>query len=180
MGQSWSDNNWAVAGVLGVTLMTAIGFLIGPISDYSASVDAPNQQEQIETDLPESYYQETPYQLGPQQQLQLTFQNDVVFVNAFYSNEEQREQMSFLEEFSSDYNERVYTSLANETSTAPMVSQYGLTEDDLPMVVVVGSAGESAQDAIRQIQGDQITEENVNTAVCDVFRNWNDLASKCV
>lgn len=182
MGKSWSDNNWAVAGVLGVTLMTAIGFLIGPMADYSAMVNTqqPNQQEEVQTELPQTNFQEEPFDLGPRQQLQLTFPNDVVFVNAFYTSEDEREQMSFMQNFPEEYNQRVYTSLTDNTADSTMVTQYGLTEQDLPIVIIVGGSGESAQDAVRQLQGDQITQENVNAAICDVFQDWNDLAAKCI
>lgn len=177
----WSDNPWAVAGVLGVTLMTAIGFLIGPMADYSAHVNVPGEQRQGNQDfdgtLPNENYQRTGFNMNSEEQMLMAYENDVAFITVITS--ENSTEIEGLEQLVSDWDQRVYisqTSLEN----SDLATGYGLTEEETPFAMIIGSSGETPEQAFRELQGDDITVENLNQAVCEVIVDWEDQSVNCV
>lgn len=177
----WSDNPYMVAAVLGITLMTAIGFLIGPMADYQSRVNAPAAQMEENGNepgtLPENNYIQGESPLTANEQLALAAENDVVFINAFHSGD--TEQLKVLEQVPGNWNNRVYVNVANYSESA-IATGYGVREEDTPVVLVIGSAGQRPEELVRELRDGEITEANINTAVCDVIRDWGDQAANCV
>lgn len=160
-------------GILLVGLMIGGGFALGGIVSYSGLVDTNSQQSsEFNATLPSENYVEGSFGLDRQEQLVLAAQNDVVFVNAFYENEEQFENMSFLESIPGEFNNRVYVQVQNSSSSSPLLIEFGITE--FPEAIVMGSSRNA-----RALTVESVTEEEVEAKVCQVVRDWGDFAAKC-
>lgn len=167
--------NWKQLGIAFVALLIGGGFAFGGIASYAGIVDggSSNQNQDYNTTMPSSNYQEKPFHLDAQEQRILAYQRDVVFVNGFYENQEQKQQLQQLQDLTGEFNGRIYVSLANSTSDSDVLYTYGLTE--FPKVVVIGGN--------QQYQGQpisEVTNSRVSGEVCDAFRQLGNNAAKCL
>lgn len=156
--------------------MVAIGFMfMGAVSLSGLAPDGQPQQEgqqEIDAELPEQNYQEGGFDLGVNEQIYLSLNNRVVFVNAIY--EEDSEVFDDLQGFEEEFDGKVYftTVHASESriSTEVQVSEY-------PEIVVVGDqpTGQTAY-TLRRVENDR---ESVMNAVCDSMRDVGSAAAVC-
>lgn len=167
--------SWQQIGIAIIGIAIGGGFAFGGIASYAGMTDSQaNQGNQINTTMPSSTYVEEPFHLGPREQLNLAYRNDIVFVNGFYDNQEQKQQMeNELSELSSRFNGRVYVSLANSTADSDILYQYGLTE--FPRVVIIGGNQQYSGQPIQEISSDKVSSE-----VCDAFRQLGSSAAQCL
>lgn len=167
----------ANAQQIGIAVMGILiggGFAFGGIASYAGLTNSQAQQQnEVNTTMPSTTYVEQPFDLGPREQLLLAYRNDVVFVNSYYSTEEQKQQMrNEYSNLSSEFNDRVYVSVANSTSNSDILYQYGLTE--FPSAVIVGGNQQYSGQPVREISADAVSSE-----VCDAFRQLGPSAAQC-
>ncbi|MFB6291818.1 MAG: hypothetical protein ABEI58_00315 [Candidatus Nanohaloarchaea archaeon] len=170
-------------GTLIVGLLIGGGFAFGGIASYAGLVggggSGNNVQQQFNASLPQQNFRDGGYGLTSREMRVLAYQNDVVFVTAFYSTSSQRDNLeSELSGLPSQMNSRVYVSLMNSTSDTSaandLVTRFGLTE--FPKAAVIGgSAGNSAMAIV-----DSPSQENVVSAVCGAMRDWKKLSATCI
>jgi len=160
-------------GVIG--LLIGGGFAFGGIASYAGLTNSQAQdQNEVNTTMPSSNYQEGPLHLGPREQMSLAYRNDVVFVNSYYNTEEQKQQMK--DEFSSlpeRFDNRVYIAVANSSSNSDILYQYGLT--DFPSTVIVGGNQQYSGQPVQEIDADAVSSE-----ICDAFRQLGSSAGQCL
>lgn len=166
---------WQQIGIGVIALAIGGGFAFGGMASYAGLTDAnANPQQEVNMTMPSSNYVDGPLHLGPREQLNLAYRNDVVFVNSFYTNQTQKQQME--EEFSdlpSQFNDRVYVSLANSTSESDVLINYGLTS--FPNTVVIGGNQQYSGQPVQEIDAD-----TVSTEICDAFRQLGSNAGQCL
>lgn len=161
-------------GVIG--LLIGGGFAFGGIASYAGLTNsqANQQQNEVNTTMPSSNFQEQPFDLGSREQRLLAYRNDVVFVNSYYETEDQRQQME--EEFSDlgeRFNGRVYVAVANSSANSDILYTYGLT--NFPNSVIVGGNQQYSGQPIQEIDADVISSE-----ICDAFRQLSSSAGQCL
>jgi len=161
-------------GILVVGLLIGGGFAFGGIASYAGLTNADsNQDNEVNTTMPSSNYQEEPFHLGPREQLSLAYRNDIVFVNSYYDNAEQKQKMKEeLSDLPSKFNNRVYVSLANSTSNSDILYQYGLTQ--FPSTVIVGGNQQYSGQPIKEVDSKVISSN-----ICDAFRQLGSSAGQC-
>lgn len=159
-------------GIFVVAILIGGGFAFGGIASYAGIVGNTGQSSQGEFDaeMPTQNYQESPYNMSLREQQALAYRNDVVFVNAFYENAEQKEQLQRLQELTQRFDNRVYVSVASSSSSSEILISYGLVE--FPSAVVNGGSGVS--------QPENVTVDQVSEAICDGFRSLGDQSAQCL
>jgi hypothetical protein len=160
-------------GIFAVAILIGGGFAFGGIASYAGIVGDTGQsgQGEFDAEMPEQNYQESAYNMSLREQRALAYNNDVVFVNAFYENETQKEQLQTeLQSLPQRFDNRVYVGLASSSSTSEILISYGLVE--FPSAVVTGGSGVS--------QPDQVNSQQVSEAVCDGFRSLGDQSAECL
>lgn len=161
-------------GVLFVALLIGGGFAFGGIASYAGIVNTGSSSGDTSFDasLPDSNYQESSFNMTRREQLVAAARNDVVFVNGFYSSQEQLEQMRSLKQLPADFNNRVYVQLVSSSQPSSLLSVYGIT--DFPAAVVVGSSRGAPAVKVKNV-----SRRNIEDAVCKTMRNWGSVSAKC-
>lgn len=159
-------------GIVVMGLLLGGGFAFGGIASYSGLVNTGSSggQQQFNATLPSKNYQETPYDMSLREQRTLAYNDDIVFVNAFYDTEEQRDRMQDLQQLPERFDNRVYVSVANSSSNSDIMIAYGLV--DFPGAVVTGGTGST--------QPGNVTVDSVSEAVCDSFRSLGSQSAQCL
>lgn len=161
--------------MVAVGLMVGFGFMFGIVFSYAGMIETggggPGGDIDFEGELPAENYVEGSFGLGQQEQFALTSRNDVVFVNAYYENEEQLEEMRWLESVPEDFNNRVYVQVTEADSGSPP----NLPLSDYPSIAVLGSSQASPA-----VEVESVSREEVEAAVCDTMRDISDVAAMCV
>lgn len=159
-------------GTLVVALLLGGGFAFGGIASYAGLVgsNTDSSQQQRRAVMPSQNYQEQPFNMSVREQRVLAYNNDVVFVNAFYDTAEQKQELQSLQNLPDRFDGRVYVSLANSTSNSDIMISYGLV--DFPSVIVAGASGTS--------QPGNMTNSAVSDAVCASFRSLGDQSAQCL
>lgn len=163
-------------GVLIVGLLIGGGFAFGGIASYSGLVSTgsnSNDGQQINTTLPGQNYADGGFSLSKREQQYIAYQNDVVFVNAFYETSSQKEQLENLEPLTSDFGDRVYVSVVN-ASESDLRYDFSITE--YPKVVLIGGTQRSARGMIAT----DTSREAVSGQVCNAFRKLGEQSVNCV
>lgn len=164
--------------IMGGGLMVAFGFMfMGAASFAGLTPDgAPNQGsgggEQIDAELPEENYADGSFGLGINEQLTLSVNHQVIFVNAIYEDDDS--VFDDLEGIEEDFDGRVYYSKVNasesEIATELQIGQY-------PEVVVVGD--QPTQQTGYTITRADANRESVTSAICSAMRDVGDAAAIC-
>lgn len=108
--------------------------------------------------------------MSMREQRVLAYNNDVAFVNAYYGNEEQRQQLRELKSLSNSFDGRVYVSVANSSAPSDIKINYGIV--NYPAIVVMGANGAT--------QPDNMTVSAVSEAICASFRSLGDQSAQCL
>jgi hypothetical protein len=116
------------------------------------------------------------------EQVVIAARNDKAFVNAYYENQEQRQELMELQSVTESFGDRVYIQVVNSTTESEILTRNGIVE--FPKVIVVGGAATQRGLAPRQsiIPGNQysnITQLNVERAVCNSITNLGSQAARC-
>lgn len=159
-------------GIVVVAILIGGGFAFGGIASYAGIVGDTGQSNQGEfnAEVPDQNYQETPYNMSLREQQVLAYNEDIVFVNVFYENESQKEQLQQLQNLPDRFDNRVYVSVASSSSNSEILISYGLVE--FPSAVVTGGSGVN--------QPEDVTVQQVSDAVCDGFRSLGDQSAECL
>ena len=160
-------------GTLVVALMLGGGFAVSGIASFSAinsGLGGNDNSQGFNASMPSEGFQSSAYDLSMREQRVLAYNNDVVFVNAFYGNESQRQRMSQYTELSDRFDGRVYVSLANSSEPSDLKINYGIV--DYPAVVVVGSDGPTTPE--------DTSISAVSETICSGFRSLGQQSAQCL
>jgi hypothetical protein len=161
-----------------IALMIGGGFAFGTMANMGSTIGGGqqnnNNQNQFDATLPNSTYTTASFDLTMQEQQILAYQNDVVFVNAFYGTTEGKDQLKSLEGLDQDFNGRLYVSNVNYSQSN--FQSYGFT--NLPQAVVVGGTPVDQSRTMTVIL-QNVTRNDVARTSCNVMRNWNSLGAYC-
>ncbi|MFO7793550.1 MAG: hypothetical protein R6V35_01080 [Candidatus Nanohaloarchaea archaeon] len=160
--------------MMGGGLMVAIGFMFMGAASLSGltpdgNTNQGNQQE-ITAEMPNSTYSTESYGLGVNQQAQLAFENEVVFVNAIYENQTEFEYLEGLDE---EFDGRVYVNYQN-SSESDFTNAFDITE--FPTIVVIGDQQTEQGPYLDRPQNNR---ESVKQSICNGMRNVGDQAAVC-
>ncbi|MBC5792794.1 MAG: hypothetical protein H8Z69_02020 [Nanohaloarchaea archaeon] len=161
--------------ILIIGLSIAGGFAFGGIAQFSGITGgggSNNQQQEFNATLPSQNYMESSYSLSAREQRVLAVQNDIVFVNSFYSNQSQFEDMKQLESVPQDFGNRVYVNLVNSSSTNDVLYNYGITE--FPKAVVIGGSRQGVTTV------SNVSTSTISSSACKVFATLGDQAANCL
>jgi len=164
-------------GTLVVGLLIGGGFAFGGIASYSSMNAQQNTQQndrqEFNATLPESNFQEGSFGLSLQEMKILAVQNDVSFVNLYYENQAQKQQLEQLSSLNGQFGGRTYIAVINSTERDDINSYYSLTQ--FPRGVVVG--GTRGQRG--SIVADP-SQDKVSRAICNSFDSLGDQAANCL
>jgi hypothetical protein len=161
-------------GIFIIGMAVAGGFAFGGIAQFSGITGGgdSNQQQQFNATLPSQSYQETGFDLSAREQRVLAVRNDIVFVNSFYSNQSQLDDMKQLESVSQSFGDRVYVNLVNSSSANDVLYSYGITE--FPKAVVIGGSRQGVTTV------SNVSSQTVSSAACNAFAQLGDQAANCL
>ncbi|MFB6144943.1 MAG: hypothetical protein ABEJ99_00375 [Candidatus Nanohaloarchaea archaeon] len=163
--------------ILFVVLLISGGYAFGTILSYAGLVGGQssgnNQQQQFNAQLPDRNFKEGTFNLSNRQETIIASKNDVVFVNAYYRTEQQKQQLMFLKQMTSDFNDRVYASVMNGSKDSSLAILYGVS--NYPSVIVVGG-----NQNYRSRAFSDITEKKVIDSICSAFIQLKDSSAQCV
>lgn len=162
-------------GIFIVGLIMSLGFAFGAIATFSAIVETPESgsQQGEEVMPPEENYKEGSFELGQQAQFQLAYINDIAFVNAYYTTEEEKESMkNDLESLPGEFEDRVFVQVVNESNKDNLALGFANRIDEYPAYIIVGGN----QDDSNKVTGGQLKDrQEVISDVCTVMRDWSGL-----
>ena len=162
--------------MVGGGLMVAIGFMFMSAASLSGLTPSgnPNQgsQQQINAEMPNSTYSTESFGLGVNEQAQLAFENEVVFVNAIYENQSQS-QFEYLEGLDEEFGGRVYVNY-HDSSESQFTNAFGITE--FPTIIVIGDQQTQQGPYLDRPQNNR---ESVKQSICNGMRNVGDQAAVC-
>lgn len=162
-------------GIVTVGLLMSIGFAFGAIASFSSIIETPEpgQQQGEQVMPPEQNFKEGSFELGQRAQFQLSYINDIAFVNAYYTNQEEKQSMkNDLETIPSEFNERVFVQLVNESNKDNIAFSFANRIDEYPAYIVVGGN----QDESNKISSGGLKDrQEVIRDVCTVMRDWSGL-----
>ncbi|WP_414837656.1 hypothetical protein ACK3SF_05295 [Candidatus Nanosalina sp. VS9-1] len=168
-------------GNLLIALMMAVGFgatfmiYAGGAPGGSTGND---DTQQLNYELPNSTYSETGFQKNYREQVVSAAQNDIAYVNVIYDNESQLENIEDMRPVASNFNNRAYVQVIPLSESEDLPSQTRI--EDYPSAVVVGGSASQRGVIPRQeiISGD-ITQTEVETAVCNALSQLQGVAARC-
>lgn len=162
--------------MMGGGLMVAFGFMFMGAASLSGLTPSGTPQEdsgqQINATLPEQNYAESGFGLGVQEQAYLAVNNQVVFVNAIYDEDEST--FSDIENVHEEFDGRVYFSKVNESDT-DIDSDLQISE--FPEIIVVGD--QPTQQSAYSLRRADNDRESVKEAICGSMRDVGDAAAAC-
>lgn len=160
--------------MMGGGLMVAFGFMFMGAASLSGLTPSGNpdqgSQQQITAEMPNSTFSNESFGLGVNQQAQLAFENDVVFVNAIYENQTEFEYLEGLDE---EFNGRAYINYQN-SSESEIPGALQITE--FPTVIVIGGQQTRQGPYLDRPQNDR---ESVKQSICSGMRDVGSLAATC-
>ena len=163
-------------GIFIVGLIMSLGFAFGAIATFSSIVDTPesgSQQGDQEVKPPEESYKEGSFGLGQQAQFQLAYINDIAFVNAYYTTEEEKQSMkNELESLPGEFNDRIFVQVVNESDKDNLALAFANRINEYPAYIVVGG---NQDDSNKVTDGQLKDREEVIRDVCTVMRDWSGL-----
>jgi len=164
--------------MMGGGLMVAIGFMFMGAANLSGLTTnegaQQGQPQEIDVELPEENYVEGGFDLGVNEQVFLSQNNQVVFVNALYADEGDPDVFEGLRGIEDEFEGRVYFTEA-EAAESDLSTQ--LQIEEYPEIVVIGDQpSEGAGYTLDTVQNDR---EEVNNAICSSMASTGDLAATC-
>lgn len=160
-----------------VGLMVAVGFSFGilvSLPGFGGGSGPAGADQEFNATMPSQNYQEQPFDINTEEQQFFVLQEDIVFINSFYETDEQKEQLSEFQGLTERFDNRVYVSVANESTGPDLIFEHGLT--DYPNSVVIGAN----EPYIHGFPTDSTDSEEMVENICDAFNSLGDQASECV
>lgn len=168
------DLNTTQMIALFIGVVTAMGFSLGAIFSYSGMVSTNSAQDKkTNLSVPEQSYQEQPFDLSTREQRSLGIENDIVFVNGFYSNRSQKEDLEKLQDLVKKFDNRVYVSVGNSSAGSDIIQSFGLA--DFPRVVVIGGNQNHGGAPLQDVSSGTVSQE-----ICKAFRDLGEQAGQCI
>lgn len=165
------------AMLIGIGIMVAIGF--SGVFTYGNLINTGNTNNQdnqeINATLPSENYIQGSYDLSIQEQAYLSVNNQVVFVNALYTNT--TENYTQLGGIPSQFDNQVYINRIN-MSESTFASQLGA---EAPSALIIGDQPARTQRGTRPytISSSQITQREVVSAICSAKRDVGSFGATC-
>lgn len=135
------------------------------------------EQEEMNFTAPAENYRVGSFNKSYTEQIVISARDDVVFVNAFYDNESDREQLEQLESITQNFGDRIYIQVTDSSQGAEIISRNSVAE--FPSVVVQGGLMTQRGPAPQQQTVTNITEVNVERAICNTLTNLDGQAARC-
>lgn len=160
-----------------VGVMVAIGFSFGilvGLPGFGQIGGGSGPDADFNATMPEQNYQEQQFNLDTREQQTFVLQRDIVFINVFYDTEEQREELSRLQDLADRFDNRVYVSLANSSVDSELIFEHGIT--DYPSSVIIGAN----EPYIHGFPEDDLSDETLTGHICDAFNSLGDQAGQCL
>jgi hypothetical protein len=159
--------------LIGVGVMVAIGF--SGVFTYGNMVNSSGNQnqdgQQIQAELPSQNYKEGSFNLSVRQQAYLALNEQVVFVNAFYTNDSQ--QYSGIDSLTSEFSNRVYINVLNGSE-----STVGSNLDlDMPSALIVGN--QPTQRRPYTLRGAEPDTASIKEGICGAMRDVSEFGATC-
>lgn len=168
-------------GNLFVAVLITVGFgatfMVYGGGGQSGPSAANQDNEQRNFTAPSQNYVEGTFNRSYTEQVVIGARDDVVFVNAFYDNETQIEELRNLQQIQERFGDRVYLQIASSTQGADIVSRNGLNE--FPAVVVQGGVLTQRGPGPQQEVVENVTVRGVEEAVCKTLTDLGDVAARC-
>ncbi|MFB6208760.1 MAG: hypothetical protein ABEJ56_01330 [Candidatus Nanohaloarchaea archaeon] len=166
--------DWTQYGIFVVALLIGGGFAFGGIASYAGITGGGggSSQEEFNASLPSKNFRTGGLGMDVREVNALVRYHDVVFVNAYYETDQQRQELQQLRQVSQKFGDRVYVSLVNSSEGSDLMIQYGIAE--FPSVLVLGARGTA--------QPENVTVSTVSDAVCNSFRSLQGggVSAKCL
>lgn len=161
-------------GIFVAGLMLSLGFAFGAVVTFAGIVDTqPSGERGEQVELPAENYQESSFDLGQEAQFRLAFQFDVAFVNAYYTDQEEKESMrDDLQDLPDEFNDRVFVQLVNESDRDSIAFSFAEEIEDYPAYIIIGG---NEQEANRISDQGLKQREEVVQDICTVMRDWSGL-----
>lgn len=170
-------NTFQQAMLIGIGLMVAIGFsgvfTYGNLINSGSTGDQDGQE--INASLPSENYIEESYELSVQEQAYLAINNQAVFVNVLY--EEENTNQSQLQGIPGQFNNSVYINAVN-MSESTFASGVGA---EAPSALVIGDQPAQTQrgQIPYSIRESRITEPEVVSTICSAKRDVSSFGATC-
>lgn len=161
-------------GILVMGLLIGGGFAFGGIASYAGLVDGGNQnnQDEFNATVPGENYVNSSFDLTGQEQRLLAYRDNLVFVNVFYN---ETEEAPDLEQLPSNFNNRVYVSVADTSQASSLYYTYDTPTTGLPMAVIVGGSQSYRTQPI-----EDLSQERLSGEICDAFRSIDPVSTQCI
>jgi len=169
-------------GNLAVALLITVGFgatflVYGGGAGGSGS-NTPNQeQEAANFTAPSQNYIEGSFDRSFREQVGISSRDNVVFVNAYYDNESQIEDLRKLKQLQESFGDKVYVQILSSTEGGDIITRNGVT--DFPSVVVQGVVNTQRGPAPQAEVVNNVTVRDVEVAVCQTLPDLGSVAAKC-
>jgi len=168
-------------GNLMVALLITVGFgatfLVYGGGGQSGPSQGNQDTEQRNFTAPSQNYIEGSFDRSFTEQVVIAARDNVVFVNAYYDNESQIEDLRKLRQVQESFGDKVYVQIASSVEGSEITSRNGVTE--FPSVVVQGAVNTQRGPAPQQEVVENITVGNVEVAVCQTLSDLGSVAAKC-
>jgi len=135
------------------------------------------QEEEMNFTAPSQNFVVGSFNKSYTEQIVIAAQEDAVFVNAFYENESDREQLEQLETITQNFGDRVYIQVADSSQGGEIISRNSVVE--FPSVVVQGGLMTRRGPAPQQQTVTNITQVNVERAICNTLTELGGQAARC-
>jgi hypothetical protein len=168
-------------GIVIFGLMLGLGFGGSMFAqNYSGSSSAPsgsNQQTTTNYTEPGTNFRVGTFNKSFNEQVVIAARNDKVFVNAYYENAEQKEELKSLKSVTDNWGDTAYVQIVSSNISSEILTRNGIVE--FPKVVVVGATATRRGVAPQQQVISNITQENVERGICNVLSNLGGHAARC-
>lgn len=165
-------------GKLIIAVVITIGFG-GTMFVYGGGGSQPDTGEEQETNFtaPSQHYRLGSFNKSYTEQVVISARDDVVFVNAYYENESQKQQLEQLQPVTQNFGDRVYMQVIDTSTSIDVISRNGVNE--FPAVVVQGGLMTQRGQAPQAQKVTNITQLNVERAICNGLTDLGGQAAKC-
>lgn len=135
------------------------------------------EDQEMNFTAPSEHYRVGSFNKSYTEQVVISGSDDVVFVNAYYENESQREQLEQLKPVTENFGERVYMQVIDTSTSVDVISRNSVNE--FPAVVVQGGIMTQRGPAPQSQVVTNITQLNVERGICNSLTDLGGQAAKC-
>jgi hypothetical protein len=171
--------NWKQYAIVLVGLSLGLGFSASMFAqDYTGGGSSSSSQETSRNFTePGKNFKVGSFNKSFREQVVIAARNDKAFVNAYYSSEEEKEELQSLQSVTDNWGDRVYIQVVNSSTESEILTRNGIV--NFPKVVVVGATASQRGVVPQQEIISDITQENVERGICNAVTNLGSQAARC-